>query len=277
MEQSPFCLLSRPCLSYSNICRKSLCRQDKIQIAHNISNSYKIHQNEINDILIRFHDLQDVDFMNALVEYFGVKLTVSGLDQIPTSGRYIFASNHPLGGLDGICLSSLLGNHFNGDIRYLVNDLLLYLPNLQSIFVPINKHGAQSRENVRKIDEAYASDNQIITFPAGLCSRKVDGGIRDLDWKKSFIQKAVETRRDIVPVYFDGRNSMFFYRFANLRKMLGIRLNIEMIYLPDEMFRAKGRSFRIVFGRPIPYDTFVRPLTPSAWAMWVKNQVYELK
>ena len=236
-----------------------------------------IHQNEINDILIRFHDLQGVDFMNALVEYFGVKLTVSGLEQIPTSGRYIFASNHPLGGLDGICLSSLLGNHFNGNIRYLVNDLLLYLPNLQSIFVPINKHGAQSRENVRKIDEAYASDNQIITFPAGLCSRKVDGGIRDLDWKKSFIQKAVETQRDIVPVYFDGRNSMFFYRFANLRKMLGIRLNIEMIYLPDEMFRAKGRSFRIVFGRPIPYDTFVRPLTPSAWAMWVKNQVYELK
>ena len=147
-----------------------------------------IHQNEINDILIRFHDLQGVDFMNALVEYFGVKLTVSGLDQIPTSGRYIFASNHPLGGLDGICLSSLLGNHFNGNIRYLVNDLLLYLPNLQSIFVPINKHGAQSRENVRKIDEAYASDNQIITFPAGLCSLKVYGGIRDLESKKYLIQ-----------------------------------------------------------------------------------------
>ena len=234
-----------------------------------------IHQEELNDILTRYHDLDGVDFMQALIGYFDLTLEVRGT--IPTGGRFIFASNHPLGGLDGICLSALIGQAHGGQIRYLVNDLLLYLENLQSIFVPINKHGAQSRENVRKIDEAYASDNQIITFPAGLCSRKVDGGIRDLDWKKSFIQKAVETRRDIVPVYFDGRNSMFFYRFANLRKMLGIRLNIEMIYLPDEMFRAKGRSFRIVFGRPIPYDTFVRPLTPSAWAMWVKNQVYELK
>lgn len=235
-----------------------------------------IHQDEINDILLRFRDLQGVDFMHALVDYFDVKLEVSGLDQIPRSGRYIFASNHPLGGLDGICLSSLLGKYFNGNIRYLVNDLLLYLPNFQSIFIPINKHGAQSRDNVRKIDEAYASDNQIITFPAGLCSRKINGKICDLDWKKSFIQKAVGTRREIVPIYFDGRNSLFFYRLANLRKFLGIRLNLEMIYLPDEMFRARGKRFRVIFGKPISFDTFVRPLTPSAWALWVKNQAYEL-
>ena len=154
-----------------------------------------IHQDELNDILARYREKDGVDFMNALLGYFDLKLQVHG--EMPTGGRYIFASNHPLGGMDGICLSAVIGNHFHGEIRYFVNDLLLYLRNLQSIFVPINKHGAQGKENARLMDEAYSSDNQIITFPAGLCSRKIKGEIVDLDWKKSFVQKAVQYHRDI--------------------------------------------------------------------------------
>ena len=158
-----------------------------------------------------------------------------------------------------------------------MNDLLLHIPNLRSIFIPINKHGAQSRAAASQMEQAYASDHQIITFPAGLCSRKIQGKIQDLDWKKSFIQKAITYQRDIIPIYFDGRNSHFFYNFARIRKALGIRMNYEMIYLPDEMFKSKHSTFRIYFGEPIPWQTFDKKHTTTEWANWVREIAYNLK
>ena len=236
-----------------------------------------VHQDELNDILRRYHDKDGVAVMQELIGYFDLNLELVNEENIPAEGRYIFASNHPLGGLDGICLSAIIGGRFDGKIRYLVNDLLLYLSNLRSIFVPINKHGAQGKKNAELIEKAYASDNQIITFPAGLCSRKQNGKIQDTEWKKSFIQKAVEYRRDIVPVFFEGRNSNFFYRLANMRKALGIKMNYEMIYLPDEMFKSKHKTYSIHFGKPIPWQTFDSSRKPAEWAEWVKEIVYNLK
>ena len=236
-----------------------------------------VHQDELNEILRRYHDKDGVAFMQELIGYFDLNLELVNEENIPAEGRYIFASNHPLGGLDGICLSAIIGGRFDGKIRYLVNDLLLYLSNLRSIFVPINKHGAQGKKNAELIEKAYASDNQIITFPAGLCSRKQNGMIQDTEWKKSFIQKAVEYRRDIVPVFFEGRNSNFFYRLANMRKALGIKMNYEMIYLPDEMFKSKHKTYSIHFGKPIPWQTFDSSRKPAEWAEWVKEIVYNLK
>ena len=213
-----------------------------------------VHQEELNDILTRYHDKEGVDFMRELIGYFDLTLD-----------------------LDGICLSAVIGSRFEGRIKYPVNDLLLYLSNLKSIFVPINKHGTQGKDNARMLEEAFASDDQIITFPAGLCSRKIGGKIQDLEWKKSFIQKAVQYKRDIVPVYFDGKNSNFFYNLARIRKALGIKMNYEMIYLPDEMFRSKHKTFRIHFGKPIPWQTFDNSKKPAEWAEWIKNKVYKLK
>ena len=236
-----------------------------------------VHQDELNEILRRYHDKDGVAFMQELIGYFDLNLELVNEENIPAEGRYIFASNHPLGGLDGICLSAIIGGRFDGKIRYLVNDLLLYLSNLRSIFVPINKHGAQGKKNAELIEKAYASDNQIITFPAGLCTRKQNGKIQDTEWKKSFIQKAVEYRRDIVPVFFEGRNSNFFYRLANMRKALGIKMNYEMIYLPDEMFKSKHKTYSIHFGKPIPWQTFDSSRKPAEWAEWVKEIVYNLK
>ena len=236
-----------------------------------------VHQDELNEILRRYHDKDGVAFMQELIGYFDLNLELVNEENIPAEGRYIFASNHPLGGLDGICLSAIIGGRFDGKIRYLVNDLLLYLSNLRSIFVPINKHGAQGKKNAELIEKAYASDNQIITFPAGLCSRKQNGKIQDTEWKKSFIQKAVEYRRDIVPVFFEGRNSNFFYRLANMRKALGIKMNYDMIYLPDDMFKSKHKTYSIHFGKPIPWQTFDSSRKSAEWAEWVKEIVYNLK
>lgn len=158
-----------------------------------------------------------------------------------------------------------------------MNDVLYYIDPLKPIFVPINKYGSQAKGSTRAINEAYASDNQIITFPAGLCSRKQKGEIRDPEWMKSFIIKAVEYERDIIPVHFAGRNSNFFYNFANLRKASGIKFNIELIRLPDEMFKNSGRSFTITFGKPIPRQMFDRSRTPFEWAQYVKDVVYSME
>lgn len=235
-----------------------------------------IHQEELNEILRLYRDKEGVDFMVELLSYFDLTLELVNEENIPSAGRFTFASNHPLGGLDGICLSAVIGQKFGGRIKYPVNDLLLYLPNLRSIFVPVNKHGSQGKDVARLLHEAYESDNQIITFPAGLCSRKTKGKIVDPEWKKSFIQKTVEYRRDLIPVYFDARNSSFFYGLANLRKKLGIKMNYEMIYLPDEMFKSKHKTFRIHFGKPIPWQTFDSSKTPAEWAARIKDLVYQL-
>jgi len=237
-----------------------------------------VHQEDINGILERNRDAEGVEFMHALVKNeFGLTLQLEGEENIPRTGRYVFASNHPLGGLDGICLSSVVGKMFNGKIKYLVNDILYYIDPLKPIFIPVNKYGAQARDSARWINEAYASENQIITFPAGLCSRKQKGEIRDLEWMKSFIIKSVEYKRDVIPVHFEGRNSNFFYNFANIRKATGIKFNIELIYLPDEMFKNSHQTFTITFGKPIPWQTFDDSKTPSAWAQYVKEVVYSLK
>lgn len=237
----------------------------------------KIHQNELNEILTVYADKDGVDFMQSCIEYFHLNIETVGLDKIDKGGRYIFASNHPLGGLDGICLAATIGKRFDKKIKYPVNDFLLYIKNLQSIFIPINKHGAQSKNAAGLMSEAFSSDNQIVTFPAGLCSRKVKGEIVDLDWKKMFVMKAVESKRDVVPVYFEASNSKFFYRFANIRKRLGIKFNIEMILLPDEMFKNKNKTFKIIFGEPIPWETFDGKKKSSEWAQYVKEKAYSLK
>ncbi|MDR0747954.1 MAG: 1-acyl-sn-glycerol-3-phosphate acyltransferase [Tannerellaceae bacterium] len=236
-----------------------------------------VHQDELNYILNRYHDKEGVDFMAELLDYFCLTLITDGVENIPDTGRYVFASNHPLGGLDGICLSALLGQRFNGNIRYLVNDLLLFIPNLRSIFIPVNKHGKQAKQTAVLTDEAYASGNQIITFPAGLCSRKIKGEITDLEWKKSFIRKAVAYKRDVIPVYFEGRNSEFFYRLANIRTGLGLKVNVEMLYLSDELFKSKRSTYHIYFGKPIPWQTFDAGKSMTEWAGWVRNTSYALR
>lgn len=236
-----------------------------------------VHQDEINHIIKIYNDKDGVDFMKELIYYFDLHFELIGEENIPKEGRFIFASNHPLGGMDGICLSALLGERFDGKIKYPVNDLLYFIPNLRSIFVPINKHGKQSKKTASLTDEAYSSDNQIITFPAGLCSRKIKGKIIDLEWKKSFIQKAIEYKRDIVPVYFEGRNSNFFYNLANLRVRMGMKVNIEMVYLSDELFKSRHSTYRIYFGKPIAWQTFDNSKKPAEWAAWVKEIVYNLK
>ncbi len=237
----------------------------------------KIHQQELNEIFRLNADKMGVDFVSGALNYLNVRAEAVGLDNLPTNQRFVFACNHPLGGLDGLCLSLLLGKRYEGQISFLVNDLLYHIPNLRSIFIPVNKYGMQSRQTHKMIDDAFRSQRQVITFPAGLCSRRINGKVQDLAWGKMFVQKAVEHQRDVVPIHFEGENSCFFYRLANLRKWLGIGFNFEMLYLPDEMFRNSNRTFRVHFGRPISWEQFHPAKTWTEWAAEVRKASYALQ
>lgn len=219
-----------------------------------------------------------VDFCTGTVEYLGVKLDVRGLENLPRDGRkYTFVSNHPLGAIDGVTLGSVLGQAYDGKVKYLVNDLLMNLEGLAPLCVPINKLGKQARNFPAIVESAFSGDDHVIMFPAGLCSRKQKGVIRDLPWGKTFIQKSVKYKRDVVPIHFEGENSKRFYRIANLCKLLHLKFNLAMLFLPDEMYKSQGRHYTVHIGKPIPYQTFDKSKTPKEWAQWVKDSVYEIK
>ncbi|MCF2737668.1 MULTISPECIES: 1-acyl-sn-glycerol-3-phosphate acyltransferase [Bacteroides] len=235
-----------------------------------------VHQDEINAFLSSVSDKKGVDFLEACMDYLDIKLEVEGLENLPDDRLCTFVSNHPLGGQDGIALGYVLGKHYDGKIKYLVNDLLMNLHGLAPLCIPINKTGSQSRDFPRMVEAGFRSDQHIIMFPAGLCSRRRNGVIRDLEWKKTFIAKSVETQRDVVPIHFEGRNSDFFYNLANLCKFLGIKFNIAMLYLADEMYKNRHKTFKITIGKPIPWQTFDKSRSQAAWAAYVRELVYKL-
>ena len=235
-----------------------------------------ICQDQINDFISKYGKRKGLDFADAILEYLDITFEVTGSQNLPTPrGRYIFVSNHPLGGPDGIMLISFLGQQYP-NLKFPVNDLLMNLKNLNNIFLPVNKHGGMGREAARAIEDAYASKDQIIMFPAGMVSRKSKGVVKDLEWQKSFISKAIKHQRDIVPILVEGRNSDFFYNLANFRKKIGLKINLEMLFLPRETFRKRGQAFSMKIGKPIKWETLDKSKTTQEWAESIKDIVYQL-
>ena len=234
-----------------------------------------LHQDEINWLLDTYGHLPPPLLAKAILDHLQIKATPHGLEQLSNNGRYIFVSNHPMGGLDGLVLIYTLGTHFQ-QLKVILNDLLTHLRQFEDIIVPVNKHGRQSQEYAQIINQAYGSDAPILHFPAGLCSRKIKGVVTDLPWKRNFLQKAVKYQRDIVPVYFSGQNSNFFYRLANIRKRLCIPFNVEMLYLADEMFRQKGASFDLYFGSPVSHTLISLDKKADGLLTDIRNQLYAL-
>ena len=234
-----------------------------------------IHQEFINIYLRR--GLEGVPFCKGVLDYLGVEVDVEGSENLPHDDRwYTFVSNHPLGAIDGVTLGWVLGEAYDGKIKYLVNDLLMNLRGLAPLCVPINKIGRQARNLPAMVETAFAGENHVVMFPAGLCSRKMkDGEIRDLPWNKSFIKKSMQHGHDIVPIHFLGQNSSRFYNVARWCKRLHLP-NLAMLLLPDEMYRSQGRHYTVRIGKPIPVSQFDNSHSASQWAMWVQEQVYKL-
>lgn len=234
-----------------------------------------VHQQEINEVMPKISHLEGLEFVRAGLDHFGINIHSYGKENIPREGRFIFVANHPLGGLDGLAFGKDVGDIYP-NLQFIVNDILLNIKNLEPIFVPVNKHGKQSTDYVRRIEETYRSDAQILNFPAGLCSRKIKGKIVDLEWHKSFINKARKHERDIIPVHISGKNSNFFYNLARIRAFLGIKANIEMFYLPNEMFKQQEKNIVLTFGQPVSHRVLDKRYTPKQWADKIKAHVYEL-
>lgn len=209
------------------------------------------------------HDPQDL----------GITISTRGAEHIPTEGWPMVVGNHPLGGPDGLALMGAVGR-VRKDIQFPVNDFLLYLPGLRELFIPIDK--VSRNKALAGLEEAFAAHNALLYFPAGACSRRVDGVVQDLEWKATFIKKAVRYQRDIVPVHTDAHNRRRFYTIANLRKRLGIKFSFEMALLPAEMYAQRGKTFGITFGKAIPWQTFDSRHTPQEWATRVRAHVYRL-
>ncbi len=235
-----------------------------------------VHQDELNYIMGTYKDLEGLEFVEAVLKYFDIKTQCIGNENVPSEGRFIFASNHPIGGVDGMVFMQEVGKFF-GPTKSMINDLLMNITNMQSLFVGVNKHGTTSRKSLEEINKVFDSDEQILIFPAGLASRRKKGVIKDTEWKKTVITRAVKHKRDIIPVHISGRLSNFFYNFANLRKFLHIKANLEMLYLSDETFKQKKQSFVITYGKPISYKAFNKQHSHYEWAQLLKEHIYKVK
>ncbi len=229
----------------------------------------------VGELLDMGQGMRPLEFVDALLGRLSISYEAMW-EMIPSSGRCLFASNHPFGGIDGIMLAHCVGRRF-GDVRVGVNDLLMALRPLRPIFMPVNKHGRQSHDSVEEFDRAFRGDCPIVTFPAGLCSRRSGGRVRDTAWNTGFVKRAVVAQRDVVPVYVEGRLSERFYRLAWLRKSLGIKQNIEMLCLPSELFAQQGEHFRIVFGSPIAWEILALERSPRKQTELVREEMERLR
>ena len=237
------------------------------------------HQDEVNAFLWDNRDKVGVEWLEACVEYLDMTLEIEGRENLPASDDkrlYTFVSNHPLGGEDGVALGAIIGRHYDGRFRYLVNDLLMNLPGLAPLCIPINKTGHQGRNFPAMVKAGFESNNHMLMFPAGLCSRRHNGVIRDIPWSKTFVSKSFEYQRDIVPIHFSGQNSNFFYRLANFSDKC-LPFNLAMLFLVDEMYKNVHKTFRVTIGKPIPWQTFDKQKTPMEWAQFVRDKVYSLE
>ncbi len=246
------------------------------------------HIKQMNAFLRKYPDVKNYDFIRLVLdEELGCSASIDGIENIPTDGKpLIFASNHPLGGLDGMIIAQMIheSRSSRGDsrpLKVIVNDLLMFMEPLAGLWAPVNKVGRLTKEQAQQQHALWESETDVLTFPAGICSRlqRIDGKwqIQDFEWQKNFIQRAREYQRDIVPIYFEGRNSKFFYTLAYIRKLLHIKLNIEMLYLVDEMYGAHGKHFKVHVLPPISYTSLDTPKSPKEWAEYIKQIVYNQK
>ena len=235
-----------------------------------------VHEKELNHIYDNYWNLAPQPFIHACFREWGVSYSIEGLEKIDRNEPLLFASNHPFGGMDGMMLADKLIDHF-GDVRVIVNDILKEVTPLDPIWLPVNKHGSQKLSYARRFDAAFHSSLPILTFPAGLCSRRIDGKVQDTPWRPNFIKKAHISRRRIVPIFVEGRLSNFFYGLSTWRKRLGVKANIEMLWLVDEMLSQRGQHFRIIVGDPISLDELLAAGSVADQVALVRERCYALE
>lgn len=232
-----------------------------------------LHEEDVNKFIFENREKHNQEFCEAVIKYFNIKVDVEGLENIPSNGGVTLAMNHPLGGMDAMALVSALKST-RTDLKFIVNDILLHLSSMKGMFVGVNKHGKNSNDTHQKIDEIFSQGNAVCIFPAGLVSRMIDGKVQDLEWKKTFVSLSLKHDQPIVPIYIQGQLSNFFYRIHKFRTFFGIKANIEMFFLVDELFRQKDVSMHISIGKPMYPNEFTKEISHYKWAQSIRSKIY---
>lgn len=235
-----------------------------------------LHEDDVNEFINKHKKDSPFEFCLSVIKMFNIEIEYEGLENIPKEGGAILTMNHPWGGLDAMALVTVV-HEKRPDIKFIVNDVLMHLENLQPLFVGVNKIGKKASHSLRRVDETFAGDNLLCIFPAGLVSRKIKGEVKDLKWKKTFVTRSIKYDKIIIPVYIDGKLTNFFYNLSNFRKKVGIKANIEMLYLVNELYKQNNKKIKIKFGKPLLSKNFDDSKSHDEWAQYVKEKVYQLK
>lgn len=235
-----------------------------------------LHEKDVNNFIREHKEDDPIAFCQSVMSKFNITLSHHGIENLPEKGGVVLAINHPLGGMDAMALVALTHKK-RSDIKFIVNDVLLHLENLRPLFIGVNKLGKNANDSLKKIEEAFASDEMLCIFPAGLVSRRKNRKVQDLKWRKTFVTRSKKHNKTILPVYLDGELSNFFYRLHRFRETLGIKANVEMLYLVNELYKQKNKHIGIVFGKPIFAKDLDQSKTDQQWADFIKEEVYKLK
>ncbi|HRT34325.1 MAG TPA: 1-acyl-sn-glycerol-3-phosphate acyltransferase, partial [Bacteroidales bacterium] len=214
-----------------------------------------IKEDELNYIMNKYKDFIGKDFLPEIIDELNLKIEITGTENLPESGRCFFVANHPFGIVDGLILTYIITQKY-GTVKAIANEAFMYIPQLRPLIAAVNVFEGSSREYLQALEEVYNGNDPISHFPAGEVSRKYHRKVEDCDWQKSFISKAISSKRDVVPICFRGRNSNLFIFIYMFRKLFGIKTNIELALLPRELFNKKGKTIRVKIGKPIPWQTF---------------------
>lgn len=247
-----------------NVLKKSL-----LKIAKKI-----VHEDSINQFLSQNSHLKGFDFVDAVLDYFDFDYTVSSndLQNIPSTGKVIIIANHPLGGLDALCLLKLVGQ-IRKDVKILANDFLVGFEALHSLMIPLdNFKDRQSKESIKKIYEALNNEEAIIIFPAGEVSRATPKGVKDPAWNKGFLNFAKNSNSAILPIFLDAKNSKTFYTISLINK------TFSTLLLSNEMFNKKSKNINIKIGQIIPSENITpKGLNKDFLVNLYKKHLYALK
>ncbi|MBM3451588.1 MAG: glycerol acyltransferase [Bacteroidetes bacterium] len=235
-----------------------------------------LHQNEINKFISDHKDDYDIDFCKSVMAYFNINIEIDGAEKIPSNERIVVVMNHPLGGMDAMAFITGFA-HIRQDYKFIVNDLLLHVKNLRGLFLGVNKFGKNDGSTRNKIDNLFESNDSVCIFPAGKVSRRIKGQIKDLEWKKTFVTLSRKYKRKIVPIYIDGELSNFFYRLYELRQRIGVKTNLEMMYLADEMFKQKNKTIRFTVRDNIDLESFYSDESDREVSVRIRNILYDFK
>lgn len=234
----------------------------------------KLHIKDINECIMKAEHYQGAGFFDEALDYIGITYRTRGTENIDLSKKYIFVCNHPLGGPEALIIGSIFKKIYGDGFIVPSNQILYNMKPLQEFFVPVSiTPGKQKKSIGEAFAQMFESGRQVLVFPAGACAKQIKGKVREMPWKKMFVSQARKYERDVVPVHISGHNSQWYFFLSWLSRTLGLKFNIGMLYLVDELFNQAGKEFVITFGKPVPYTTFDKSKTDLQWADHIKNMV----